>query len=155
MNPLASGAYIAANNAFRSSTSLQEVLIPGNALSSLGSYTFYSCSALSSVKTNTNEIAIGTYCFGNCSNLKYASIPNLKSINTYAFTGHSSSKPLSLDFSARTVDYVPPVQTNSFSNSVSSIVCIVPSEMEQQWRDTDVWSTFISNNVVQLKSTAT
>lgn len=152
MNPLASGPYIATSNAFRSSTSLQEVLVPGSAVSALGSYTFYACSELSSVKTNTNEITIGTYCFGNCSNLKYVSIPNLKSINTYAFTGHSSSKPLSLDFSARTVDYVPPVQSNSFANAVSSIVCIVPSKMEQQWRSTDVWSTFIDNNIVQLSS---
>ena len=153
MNSLATGGYIA-TNAFRSSTSLQEVLIPGNAVSALGAYSFYACSELSSVKTNSNEITINTYCFGNCQSLKYVSIPNLKSISTYAFTGHSSSKPLSLDFSARTVDYVPPVQTNSFANSVSSIVCIVPSEMEQQWRDADVWSTFIDNNVVQLKSAA-
>ena len=76
----------------------------------------------------------------------------MKSAVGYCFTGHTSAKPLSLDFSERTVDYVPTISATTFNNATGSIYCIVPNSMLEQWQNANIWNTAIANGVVTLVS---
>jgi hypothetical protein len=56
------------------------VIIPsttnGMTVTSIGSYTFYNCSALTSVTIPDNVTSIGSYAFYDCSGLTSVTIPN-------------------------------------------------------------------------------
>ena len=83
------------------------------------------------VVVNDNEFALSRYAFGNCKALRYVKMPNMKSAGEYAFSGHTSTLPLSIDFSERTVNYAPTINSTAFSTAANSIFCMIPESMQE------------------------
>lgn len=71
-------------SAFRNSTTLESIILPGS-VKTIGGSAFYSCSNLNSISLNQVE-TIGVYAFRDCNNLKVINIPStITSIGIDAF----------------------------------------------------------------------
>lgn len=77
------------SNAFQNvSSSLENILIDGNALTEISNYAFSDCSSLQSINIPASVSTIGSYAFNNCESLTEIEIPNnITSIDQYAFSG--------------------------------------------------------------------
>ena len=68
---------------------IKDLIIPSD-ITSIGNYTFYNCSGLTSVTIPNSVTSIGNYAFCGCSDLTSVSIPNsVTSIGNYAFNSCS------------------------------------------------------------------
>lgn len=75
---------------FRNCSALTKISLPDN-LETLGNYVFYGCTALTEIEFPDSLLSIGNYVFQNCSSLKKVYFPeNLTSIGSYAFNKCSS-----------------------------------------------------------------
>ena len=82
--------------AFEGCSALTSVTIP-NSVTSIGSYAFRNCSGLTSVTIPNSVTAIGTLAFANCSGLTSVTIPNsVKSIYPGVFAGCSGLTSVTL-----------------------------------------------------------
>ena len=75
---------------FSSCTGLTSIIIP-NSVTSIGGYAFLSCTGLTSVTIGNSVTSIGGYAFDSCTGLTSITIPDsVSSIGTVAFYGCSS-----------------------------------------------------------------
>ena len=85
-------------------TSLKKVILP-DSLTSIGRYSFHSCSSLTQINVPDNVESIGSYAFHGCSSLTTINIPNkLTIINTYTFRGCSLLAQASIPDSVTVLD---------------------------------------------------
>ena len=78
------------NYTFYGCSSLTSIEIP-NSVTSIGNYTFYGCSSLASIEIPNSVTSIGNYAFEECSSLASIEIPSsVTSIGHYAFYDCSS-----------------------------------------------------------------
>ena len=76
-----------AGNLYLNGELLTALVIP-NSFTSIGSYTFYNCTALTSVEIPSSVTSIGDYAFCDCSGLTSVEIPSsVTSIGSYTFFG--------------------------------------------------------------------
>ena len=84
------------------------ITIPENAkgfsVTSIGSYAFYNCSALTSVNAPTSVTSIGSYAFSGCSGLSSFTIPtSVTSIGERAFSGCTSLTSINIPRSVTSI----------------------------------------------------
>ncbi|MGN0813079.1 MAG: leucine-rich repeat domain-containing protein, partial [Candidatus Coproplasma sp.] len=78
-----------AHNLYLDNQLITELVIP-DSVESIGKYSFYGCTGLTSVTIGNSVTRIDTYSFGECSGLTNITIPNsVISIGSYAFSGCS------------------------------------------------------------------
>lgn len=84
-------------------TEIYALVIP-NGVTSISSYAFYNCSALTSVKIPSSVTSVGSYAFYNCSTLTSVDISsNLTIIDSYAFYGCSGLTSMEIPSSVRDI----------------------------------------------------
>ena len=116
--------------------------ISSSSATSIGSYAFYSCSSLTTVDFPV-ATSIGTSAFQNCSSLTTANFPVATSIRTSAFQYCRSLKSLLL----RNNKVCTLSNTSAFSSTPISSgtgYIYVPSELIEQYKTANNWSTYAS-----------
>ena len=116
--------------------------ISSSSATSIGSYAFYSCSSLTTVDFPV-ATSIGTSAFQNCSSLTTANFPVATSIRTSAFQYCRSLKSLLL----RNNKVCTLSNTNTFNSTPISSgtgYIYVPSELIEQYKTANNWSTYAS-----------
>ncbi len=82
---------------------IKDLVIP-NSVTSIGDWTFYGCSGLTSVTIPNNVTSIGSWAFHSCSGLTSVTIPNnVKSIKGNAFYGCSGMKSITIGNSVTSI----------------------------------------------------
>ena len=104
---------------------------------SIGSYAFNSCSALTSVSLPM-ATSIGSYAFYSCSALTSASLPSVTSIGNGAFQGCSALTTLYIGTESDTVCTLS--NPNTIPSSVTDIY--VPEALVDSYKTAENWSSF-------------
>lgn len=131
---------------------LRNITIPDN-VKTIGSYAFYGCNQLVSVKFGSGLTVIGKSAFSNCSNLASVKLQdNVSTIETYAFSGCSALNSLTLGKGVKTIgsyafsnctnlitlnNYTvePPVIESSVFNGISDLMAIDLFVREKAFND--------------------
>lgn len=128
------------NRAFKGCSSLVEITLPAS-LTSIGTYAFESCSALTKVNGlgSTQVTSLGTAAFQGCSALKEITLPaTLTSIENYVFRGCESLKYLRINANTPpTLGWAP-----SFPSTIVAIY--VPDESITAYQEATGWTSFAS-----------
>ena len=99
-----------------------------NSVTSIGSYAFYGCTALTSIEIPNSVTSIGSFAFYNCTALTSIEIPNsVTSIGYYAFYNCTSLESITLPFVGATLNGTKNVHfgyifgTSSYQNNASNV----------------------------------
>ena len=125
--------------AFEECRSLTNITIP-DSVRSIGNSTFYGCNSLTSVTIPDSVTSIGDSAFYNCTGLTSITIPDsVTTIDNRAF--YHCTSLAEVDFSVCT-DIPTLRSSNAFSNTSSSLVIKVPSDLLDEWKAATNWSTY-------------
>ncbi len=153
------------DNAFRSCTLLQSVVVPAN-VTEIGKYAFYACYALTDLSLPEGLKTIGDYGIGACTNLKEIVLPStLTTIKTRAFYYDKKLASISIPAAVTsigasafsscsvlldvTANMLKPcaIASNVFSaNTFDNATLTVPYGAYDIYKTTNYWSKFANIN---------
>ena len=134
-NPLYYAKHLYSDN----DTEIKELVIP-DGVTSIGSYTFYNCSGLTSITIPNSVTSIGSNAFRGCSGLTSVAIPNsVMSIGGYAF-----DKCTNLATVVSLIEEPFKINDDTFSQLIyDNGTLYVPHGTVGKYKATDGWKKFL------------
>lgn len=110
-------------------TSLKEVKVTGNYISSQLDHFFYNCTDLTSIIIQDNVVLIGYSAFYNCTNLTHLTLPDsVITIGSYAFQDCNSLTSITIP------DSVKVINEGAFQGCSALTYIIVPNSITKIWK---------------------